>query len=86
MRRGLGDAARDRWTVDALLIAVAASRLRALGLDVPETVPAEAELRLYEALQQEGIADPYGRYNSMLRELDSFVEALEGRRRRESAA
>ena len=84
--RGLADAALERWTADALLIAVASGRLRALGLAVPEAAPRDAELALYERLQRDGCADPYARYNSMLRELDSFLEALEARRRREAEA
>lgn len=84
--RGLTDARADRWSAEALAVAVAPTRLRGLGLDVPTDLPEAPELALYASLQHAGVDDPYGRYNAMLRELDSFIEALEGRRRRERAA
>lgn len=86
VRRGLADSRAGRWTVEALAIAVAPTRLRGLGLDVPPDVPEAAELELYASLQRAEVDDAYGRYNALLRELDSFMEALEGRRRRERAA
>ncbi len=86
VRRGLDDARAGRWTSEALAVAVAPARLRALGLEVPDALPDDPELALYRRLSEDGVDDPYGRYNALLRELDSFLEALEGRRRRERAA
>ncbi len=86
IRRGIDDARAGRWTAEALAVSVAPTRLRALGLDLPADLPGDPELALYALLQREGIDDPYGRYNALLRELDSFMEALEGRRRRERVA
>lgn len=57
-----------------------------LGLELPDDLPKEPELALYAKLVEDGASDPYTRYNALLRELDSFLEALEGRRRRERAA
>lgn len=86
IRRGLEDARAGRWTAEALAVAVAPTRLRALGLHLPAGLPDHPELALHALLEQEGVDDAYGRYNALLRELDSFMEALEGRRRRERAA
>lgn len=83
--RGLADAHRGIWSAEALLIAVAATRLKALGLELPEGLPQDAELALYAQLGRDGVEDPYARYNSLLRELDSFLEAFTARRRRETA-
>ena len=86
IRRGLADAREGAWTPEALLIAIAPTRLRELGLEVPDELPRDAELALYARLQADGEDDPYARYNALLRELGSFLEALESRRRREGAA
>ncbi len=84
VERGLADARRGVWSAEALLLAVAPSRLRQLGIEVPEPLPSDPELALYARLQREGASDPYARYNALLRELDSFLEALTARRRREA--
>lgn len=83
VRRGLEDSRAGRWTPEALVVAVAPSRFRRLGVDVPEDLPTDPELQLYAALQAGEESDPYTRYNALLRELFSFLEALESRRRRE---
>jgi hypothetical protein len=88
IRTGVADLAQGRTTPAALLVAIGASRLRGLGLPVPNTVPADAELRLYEALGAQGLPDPYSGYNALIRELVSFERALEHRvyaRRRKRA-
>ena len=81
--RGLDDAHAGRWTPEALTVAIAPTRLRDLGLDLPNELPESPEHTLYELLQRNRIDDAYGRYNALRRELDSFVEALESRRLRE---
>lgn len=84
VRQGLVDLERGALSPAALTLAVASGRLRALGIRLPDTValPAEREIALYTALQRSGTADPFQRYNALLRELGSFLEAAEGRRRR----
>jgi hypothetical protein len=50
---------------------------------MPPSLPgqySEAELKLYGLLKQEG-GDPYSRYNALLRELVSFENALDQRKR-----
>lgn len=87
IERGLHDLNEGRDSTEALLVAVAASRLRALGLSLPESsaLPAEPDLRLYESLRGHPTGDPYFRYNALRRELDSFISCLETRRRGTSA-
>ncbi len=87
VRRGLHDLALDLRTAEALTVALASSRLRDLGLELPpeSRLPGERELALYALLVTGNEGDAYARYNSLARELDSFVEALEARRRRASA-
>lgn len=85
IQTGLADLARDRLTPDALAVSVARERLRRLGIEVgvpSDVVPnRQVELALYARLVQQGERDPYARYNALLRDLSSFLEAAEGRRR-----
>ena len=81
VQRGLDDATAGRESAEALLIEIAAPRLRDLGLAVPDSFDrGDAELRLYARLGRSGVPDPYGEYNALLRRLTSFVHALEHRR------
>lgn len=86
IQQGLADLAQGFETPAAFALQAAALRLEALGLDLPdypEDRP-EPELALYEALRREA-GDAYLRYNSMRRQLDSCIEAMEGRQRRQRA-
>ncbi len=65
-----------RETAEALLVSVGASRLRAVGIDVPEPL-SSPEIRLYELLRREHGDDAHGRYNALLRRLVSFERAAE---------
>ena len=78
VRQGLDDLGRGRATVPALLLEIARGRLVRAGLLLPrETLPPLApELQLYRQLRAEG-GDAYARYNSLLRELSSFLQAFE---------
>ncbi len=74
---GLLDLAAGRLTAGALLVLVAASRLRALGFEVPPDPDPEAgavELRLYRELAAKHGDAAYSRYNSQLRRLQSFLK------------
>lgn len=76
---------RGAVTVEALLVAIGAPRLRDAGLQFPEppTLEHTPELALYDALcRTSGVEDPYGRYNSLIRRLVSFERALEQRNAR----
>ncbi len=76
------------FTVQALLVAVGARRLRAAGLDIPvvSNWPAEPELALYGAIAAMHPQDAHSRYNAAIRRLVSFEAALEQRMRRHGMA
>lgn len=64
-------------TVEALLIAIASTRLTKAGLQFPNThLMPQPELTLYDRLQTER-DDPYPYYNALLNSLNSFCNALE---------
>lgn len=81
IERGLADLEIGRTSAESLLVTVAAGRLEALGVLRPGLVTrsAEASLALYAWLGERGVLDPYSTYNALLRELSSFVRALEHR-------
>jgi len=70
VERGIRDLNEGRLSTDALLAAVAAGRLRGLGLPVPEdaALPDVPDLALYESLRDHPSGDPYFRYNALRRE------------------
>jgi hypothetical protein len=72
---GLADLARGIESVPALLVAIGAPRLRALGLEVPDG-PSHPEHRLYHRLRSEHANAAHGRYNALVRRLVSFERAL----------
>jgi hypothetical protein len=64
-------------TVSSLLVAIAATRLAAAGLDVPKAqLAADPELTLYACLQEQQ-EDAYLYYNALLHRLSSFCNAIE---------
>ena len=78
--RGLMDARARVDSIDALVVSLAVTRLRAVGLDLPEAPRArDGELVLYERLR--GESDSYGRYNALRRDLTSFLDAFEAHMR-----
>lgn len=76
MKKGLDDLAQSRETVEALLVSIAAPRLRGRGLLVVAPLR-EPEHRLYERLAREDPDSAHSRYNALLRRLVSFESALE---------
>ena len=85
IREGLADFSSGRWTVAAYLVAIARVRLVKAGLiaDSERHQIGDPELQLYRLLQKQG-GDAYSRYNSLVRELVSFEQALDHRFRRRS--
>jgi hypothetical protein len=73
---GLRDLEEGRETVEALLVSIAAPRLRDAGLVVPNPL-GDAEHRLYESLAGADADSAHSRYNALLRRLISFESALE---------
>ena len=74
--KGLEDLAHSHETVEALLVSIAAPRLRNLGLPVAAPL-SDPEHRLYARLAQEDSDSAHSRYNALLRRLASFASALE---------
>ena len=76
--QGIEDLSRSRDTIAASLVEIARGRLARAGLVAARESPSpiDWELRLYGQLRAEG-GDAYSRYNSLLRELDSFAQAYE---------
>ncbi len=83
VRKGLGDLEEGNRSLEALALRVYSIRLKSLGFGIDRTELAHdetsAEGTLYAALRADGL-DAYNRYNAMLRELNSFLEAVESLR------
>ncbi|MBI2123008.1 MAG: hypothetical protein HYT96_02485 [Armatimonadetes bacterium] len=73
---GMADLERGRDSVPALLVSIAAPRLRRLGLPIPRTIPSP-ERRLYEFLARDDPDAAHARYNALIRRLVSFERAAE---------
>ncbi len=75
---GIADLAAGRESEPALLVAMAASRLRALGYDVPpgSELPRQPSHRLY-ALLADSEQDAHSRYNALVGRMVSFARAAE---------
>jgi len=77
VRDGLADLREGRETVAALLLQMAAPRLRALGIDVPHRDAADPPShRLYSLLSESGYG-PHSRYNALVARIVSFARAAE---------
>jgi hypothetical protein len=72
---GLQDLREGRETIEALLVAIGAPRLRQLGLPVPDRLPTSPEHRLYDLLVEDDVDTAHSRYNSLIRRLVSFERA-----------
>lgn len=77
VERGINDLRSGAETVDSLLVLIGAPRLRRLGFDVPHTVVASPEHRLYQILQETHADAAHSKYNSLIRRLVSFERASE---------
>jgi hypothetical protein len=86
--KGTDDLTRGMLSQEALLVSIAAGRLREGGIPIPprEQLPPEPELELYRLIRRERPGDAYSFYKSLLRRLISFEFALDdlNRRSRES--
>lgn len=74
---GLGDLAAGRESESALLVAMAAPRLRALGFEVPAGGNANPSHRLYELLTADAGRGAHSRYNALVARMASFARAAE---------
>jgi hypothetical protein len=75
VRAGLSDLAAGRVTESALLVAMAAPRLRTLGFDVPPGGGEYPSHRLYQLLSKDD--DAHSRYNALVGRMVSFARAAE---------
>ena len=74
--RGSIDLARGVESVESLLVAIGAPRLREGGIEVPERRIDRPEHRLYEVLAHTDPDSAHGRYNALIRRLVSFERSL----------
>jgi hypothetical protein len=73
---GLADLAEGRETLEALVVAIGAPKLRSLGLVVPRHSFEHPEHALYERLAQAEPESAHSRYNALIRRLVRFERAL----------
>ena len=74
---GITDLERGIESVPALLVSIAAPRLRMLGVAVPEGTIPSPEARLYRLLQQTHGDAAHSQYNALIRRLVSYERAAE---------
>ena len=74
---GIRDLHDRRETIEALLVAIGAPRLRRLGLELPEQLPDNPEHRLYDLLSKDDSDSAHSRYNTLIRRLVSYERAAE---------
>jgi hypothetical protein len=74
--QGLEDLLAGRESESALLVAMAAPRLRGLGIDVPQGGGEQPAHRLYELLSETDDG-AHSRYNALVARMVSFARAAE---------
>ena len=72
IRKGIEDLTAGRETVEALLVAIGAPRLRRAGIVVPSHSIDQPEHKLYERLARTDSDSAHSRYNALIRRLVSF--------------
>jgi hypothetical protein len=75
VEKGAHDLERGIESVEALLVSLAAPRLRALGVHVPAET-ADPEMRLYRLLAAKHGDAAHSQYNALIRQIVSFQRAL----------
>jgi hypothetical protein len=87
VEQGLADLAQDRITDCALLLLIAAPRLRRLGIEVPDRhFSGPCEHLLYARLDDRLGTAAHSYYNSLLRRIVSYARALERERSRSAGS
>lgn len=75
---GLADLVAGRETASAAAVAMASSRLGALGIEIPASRgPVPASHLLYKLLAAEDRRNAHSRYNAIVRRMVSFARAAE---------
>jgi len=80
--RGIADLRAGRESEESLLAAMAATRLRRVGLAVPDVAVEHPEHRLYALLAVRDDRSAHSRYNALVGRLASFARAAEHARAR----
>lgn len=75
VQAGIADLAAGRETEPALVTAMAAPRLRSLGIEIPDGGGPSPSHRLYELLAQAPGA--HSRYNALVARIVSYARAAE---------
>lgn len=68
-------------TVEGLLVAIGAPRLRAVGFRLPAPLPSNPEALLYALLSSANPLGAHAAYNALVRRLVSFEQTMEHRER-----
>jgi hypothetical protein len=74
---GIRDLAAGRESEASLVVAMAAPRLRAIGVEVPEGGGERPAHRLYELLSERDPGAAHSRYNALVGRIASFSRAAE---------
>jgi hypothetical protein len=74
VQRGVTDLTAGNESAEALLVSVGAPRLRSVGIDLPQPIPAP-EHKLYLLLAREKGNAAHSAYNALIRQLVSFERA-----------
>ncbi|MBL7662628.1 hypothetical protein JNK13_07745 [bacterium] len=76
--KGLSDLKSKNITDEALLVLIASERLSGLGIKIPQTthVPTPYEHTLYTQLNDREPKRAFSIYNSLIRRIVSFAQAL----------
>lgn len=76
----LRDLREGRETIEALLVAIAAPRLRGLGMDIPLSNWQYPQHQLYELLAKHDSDSAHSRYNALVRGFDKYLKSEELKR------
>ena len=77
IEKGVTDLREGRETVEALLVAIGAPRLRRIGLNLPTQLPQNPEHRLYDLLAKDDSDSAHSRYNAFVRRFDKYLKSEE---------
>lgn len=74
--KGIEHLRQGKVSPESLLVSIGAFRLGSAGVEIPDPIP-DAPHRLYALLASEFGNDAHSKYNSLVRRLVSFEQALE---------
>jgi len=76
IQKGIHDLRENLVTIESMLVSIGAQRIREAGYDVPKALSTPEE-RLYALIAQQEGDGAHSQYNSFIRRLISFEQALE---------